>query len=101
MIEFKRLESGAPPDVEVTLDDVDAQLARVQDVFESAADAGFEAARNFDAAPLRENGLVVFVIPGDEVMDVADAFEDAGMPELRDQLEKWNEETIARAEVQE
>lgn len=101
MIEFKRLESGAPPDVEVTLDDVDAQLARVQDAFEAATDAGFLSAGAFDAATMGDDGRVVFVIPGDEVVDVADAFEDAGMLELQDQLQKWNQETIARAEAEE
>lgn len=95
MIEYKQVEGDAPQDIEVTLDDVNAQLAVVQDAL--PVESGLVAALNYDAA-IYDGVSLTFVIPGDEAMDVADAFEEVGIDSLVAQLDKWNAQRIAAAE---
>lgn len=103
MITFKQLAGGTPPDIEVTTDDHNAELAAMTDAFEAyEAETGetLIAASRLDQASM-EGDELMFVIPGEEASAVAECFENSDAWEslpLSEQLEKWNDEAVERAE---
>lgn len=93
MISFRQLESGTPPDIEVTTDDADAEMAAMQDELHEWFPADSEMRRQFDAAQPNAEGKFVFVMPAAEAAELADSY----MP-LATFIEECNDKAIAAAE---
>lgn len=110
MIEFEQIDGEAdgeaPKDVRVTTDDHNAELAAMTDGFadyeQAAGGEPFQASKNLAEALVGEDGKLTFVIPGEEVGEVADAIDDySGVVPLNDWMELQNEAAVAEAEAKE
>jgi hypothetical protein len=99
VIKFKQLSEGTPPDIECTTDDANAELAKMEQVFDEAKDEGinYEAGINLANAKLVDSECT-FVIPGEEAGELADAFEMEDMPELAQFIEDVRHKAIEAAE---
>ncbi len=90
MIEFKQLESGTPPDIEVTTDDANAELVTIEDAI-GEGDFEGEWVEHFHAVHPGDDGKVVFTVPGDEAGEFGDYYQPLG-----EYLERANAEAMAR-----
>jgi hypothetical protein len=98
MIEFKQLaeREDAPPDVEVTTDDREGELAIMTECFEESDAEDMVAAQNLKQTRL-EGGSLTFTIPGEEAGEVQEIFwgnDDLGRA-FEEFIDERNREMIA------
>jgi hypothetical protein len=98
MWEFTQVEGSGPPmDIEAKTDDSNAELAELRDLFnEGEFEPGdWKTVANFDAATAGEDGLTMFVIPGDEAGEISDYWDELGAF-----LHECNQKAMAAAEAE-
>ncbi len=94
MIEFKAVGDNPRKDIEVTTDDADAELIRMEDAFVEGEAEHMGAALNLKDAS-HDGAALSFIIPGDEAADVADILEEAGIDGLWTYLNQLNKQNAS------
>lgn len=93
MIEYKQVGDSTPKDVLVTTDDKNAELATLIENLEESESMGTQTYQNLTECSMKD-GKAVFLIPTDEVGDMADIFWGADNGKLEEMIDQWNQEVI-------
>jgi hypothetical protein len=93
-MEFKQLATDEPCDVEATMTRSRAMSlqSEIAEEWDNGEDCDVFA--NLDVITNGDSAAVTFVIPGREAGEIGESF----LPELEEQLDQWNNETIERLE---
>jgi hypothetical protein len=98
MIRYEQLDNK---DVKVITDDSQAELAQIQESLETLeGEEPLETYKNVEACRQGEDGFFEFVIPRDEVGEVADLLWDVDSGALEEQIDEWNQQALAEADSQ-